>query len=88
MKKFIYCLRDKKLNSWDIPFFTNEDPEHRTEESVRGLKLIADPLQAVRARDMALYHLGYFDDIACKFELFDDEVKLLDYEDYLPKKEG
>ena len=88
MKKYIFCLRDKKLNSWDVPHFEDIDVEHKVESAIRGLKLVSDPLQIVRARDMALYHLGYFDDNEGQFILLEKEVKLLDYEDYLPKKEA
>ena len=82
MKLYIYCLRDKKLGSYEPPIFKNVDTEHFTEASARGLRLLSDE-EKPRAKDMALYYLGEFDDTKGKFELLEHEEKLLDYEDYI-----
>lgn len=86
MKKYVYCLRDKKLGAYDNPVFLTEDPEHYAEGVARSLKRVDDPQVYVKARDMALYYLGKFDDVSGVFELPVAE-KLIDYEDYLPQKE-
>ena len=86
MKTYIYCVRDKKLGAYDAPHFKNEDQEHVVEMTARSLKLIpADKIS--RAADQALYFLGMFDDVQGKFELLDQPEKLLDYEDYVPRKQ-
>lgn len=86
MKKYVYILRDKKLGAYENPILRVDDVEHVVESYVRGLKLIS-PEEAVRARDMSLYYLGTFDDVIGKFELIEHEEKLLDFEDYIPRKE-
>ena len=85
MKLYVYSLRDKKLQSYQPPVFKDDEPERCTEKTARGLRLITDEEKA-RARDMALYYLGTFDDESGKFDLLEHEEKLLDYEDYLPKE--
>lgn len=86
MKHFIYCQRDKRVGAFETPFFKTEDVEHVTEGTARGLKYVKPEEYSV-ARDRALYFLGTFDDVTGKFELVPQEEKLLDFEDYLPKKE-
>ena len=81
MKKYVYILRDKKLGAFENPILRVDDVEHVVESYVRGLKLVSSE-EAVRARDMALYYLGIFDDVTGKFELLEREEKLLDFEDY------
>lgn len=85
MKLYVYSLRDKKLQSFEAPVFKDDEPERCKEKSARGLRLVGEEDKA-RARDMALYYLGTFDDESGKFELLDHEEKLLDYEDYLPRE--
>lgn len=85
MKLYVYSLRDKKLQHYQPPVFKDDEPERCSEKIARGLRLIRDEEKA-RARDMALYYLGFFDDETGKFELLEHEEKLLDYEDYLQKE--
>ena len=82
MERFVYVLRDKKLQSYLDPFFKDDDPEKTTIKTSRGLKLIPED-EKPRAKDMALYYLGKFDDESGKFDLLEHEEKLLDYEDYI-----
>lgn len=82
MKLYIYTIRDKKLQSYEPPVFKDDEPERCKEKTARGLRLIEESAKA-RARDMALYYLGQFDDETGKFELLEHEEKLLDYEDYI-----
>ena len=86
MKKYIYILRDKKLGAYDNPILRVDDVEHVVESYVRALK-VCSPEEAVRARDMTLNYFGTFDDVTGKFDLLDHEEKLLDFEDYIPRKE-
>lgn len=85
MKKYIYCVRDKKLGAYDSPHYSNDDAEHMSEGIARELKRIK-PEDISRAADCALYYMGKFDDISGKFELLDEPEKLIDYEDYVPRK--
>lgn len=87
MKVYVYSVRDKKLGAYSAPVVKNDDPEHLSEIMSRSMKKMEDPQQIVEARDCALYYLGQFDDIKGKFECLAEPEKLLDYEDYLPRKE-
>lgn len=86
MKKFVFALRDKKLGAYQDPIFKVEDKEHVVESYARGLKLIR-PEEVARARDMSLYYLGEYDDINGTFNLLEHEEKLLDFEDFIPRKD-
>ena len=85
MKLYVYSVRDKKLGAYGAPRFANDDSEHMSEGVARDLKRIK-PEQIDEAADCALYYLGKFDDISGKFELLDQPEKLIDYEDYVPRK--
>lgn len=85
MKKYIYCVRDKKLGAYDSPHYANDDSEHMAEGIARELKRI-EAKDIAKASDMALYYLGQFDDITGKFDLLAEPEKLIDYEDYVPRK--
>lgn len=85
MKKFIYSVRDKKLGAYGAPHFSNEDSEHTVAMVVRGL--VRTPSSEIdEVADQALYFLGEFDDISAKFNLLAEPEKLVDYEDYVPRK--
>lgn len=84
MKKYLYCVRDCKLEAYGEPVCKTEDPEHVQEMTARSLKEI-EPSQIKKANDQALYYLGIYDDVACKFDLLEQPAKLLDYVDYTPK---
>lgn len=86
MKKFVFVLRDKKLGAYQDPIFKVEDKEHVVESYARGLKLIRSE-EVARARDMSLYFLGEYDDINGNFNLLEHEEKLLDFEDFIPRKD-
>lgn len=86
MKKYIFILRDKKLGAFENPIFRVDDKEHVVESYVRGLRMISSE-EIARARDMSLYYLGDFDDVEGRFNLLEREEKLLDFEDYIPRKE-
>lgn len=85
MKLYVYCVRDKKLGAFDAPHFAHDDSEHMSESIARELKRIKAE-EISRAADCALYFMGIFDDISGKFELLDEPEKLIDYEDYVPRK--
>lgn len=85
MDLYVYSVRDKKLGAFDAPHFAHDDPEHMSEGISRELKRIK-PEDISRAADCALYYLGQFDDIEGKFELLASPEKLIDYEDYVPRK--
>lgn len=85
MKLYIYSVRDKKLGAFDSPHFAHDDSEHMSESIARELKRIK-PEEISRAADCALYYMGTFDDISGKFELLAEPEKLIDYEDYVPRK--
>ena len=89
MKYFVFCLRDKKLGAFDLPQFKKEDKEHVLEDTVRSLRLVS-PEQSDRSRlaDQALYYVGEYDDLTGKLSQLDEEEKLLDFEDYIPRKES
>lgn len=85
MKKFVYCVRDKKLGAFGTPVCSNEDSEHVVAMTCRSLvRTPAD--QISETADQALYFLGEFDDISGKFNLVAEPEKLMDYEDYVPRK--
>lgn len=85
MKLYVYSVRDKKLGAFGAPKFANDDSEHMAEGVARDLKRIK-PEQISEASDCSLYYLGQFDDISGKFELLPQPEKLIDYEDYVPRK--
>ena len=88
MKIYIYCARDKKLGAFQNPEYKTEDKEHIAEGTARSLKVVqVGAIEKARLRDQALYFMGSFDDVKGKFDLLDEPEKLLDYEDYLPRKE-
>lgn len=86
MEKYVFCLRDKKLGAYQNPFYRNDDKEHVIEDYVRSAKL-SPASDRARVADLALYFLGAFDDIKGEFVLTEQPEKLLDLEDYVPKKE-
>lgn len=87
MKLFIYGVRDKKLGAMpNGPVFRRDDVEHMTELYVRSVR-VTEESQRSEVADQALYFLGTFDDVQMKFELLPEVEKLVDAEDYLPKKE-
>lgn len=89
MKLFIYCARDKKLGAYQVPEYKTEDPEHISEGTARSLAVVqGETIEKARLKDQALYFMGYFDDVKGKFELLEEPQKLIDYEDYLPRKES
>lgn len=88
MKIYVYSARDKKLGAYQFPEYKVEDPEHVAEGTARALKVVPlDNIEKARLNDQALYYLGSFDDISGKFDLLAEPEKLIDYEDYLPRKD-
>ena len=87
MKKYVFALRDKKLGAYQNPFYRVDDKEHVIEDYTRSAKL-ASPADRARVADLSLYYLGEFDDIKGEFILLEQSEKLLDLEDYVPKKEA
>lgn len=82
MEIYIYCTRDKKLGSFNVPYFDREDKQHHLIMSVRSLARV--PAENVAyAKDQALYYLGHFDDEQGKFVLLPEPEKLVDFEDYI-----
>lgn len=88
MKIYVYCARDKKLGAYQFPEYKTEDKEHIAEGTARSLKVVqVEAIEKARLRDQALYFMGSFDDVKGKFDLLEEPEKLIDYEDYLPRKE-
>lgn len=85
MEYFVFCRRDKKLGAFQPPLFEREDIEHVKVQTVRSLKFVK-PEEVARVADFALYFMGKFDDISGKFDLLPESEKILDFEDYLPRK--
>lgn len=87
MEHYIIATRDKKLGAYDMPLrFETQDVEHITESFIRSAKLSPENMIS-QVADRSVYYLGIFDDITGKFKLLDEAEKLLDLEDYVPRKE-
>lgn len=82
MEHYIFCYRDKKLGCYTTPHFEIQDKEHFAEAIIRSIKK-SQPTDRGNIIDMALYYLGFFDDVEGTFVLLPTPEKLLDCEDYL-----
>lgn len=82
----IYVYRDKSLSCYDKPFFEQADKEQYSTSVARSI-VKSNAAEQARIKDLALYYLGQFDDIKGQFILLEKEEKLLDCEDFIPRKE-
>ena len=82
----VFVYRDKALGCYDAPIFLKDDKEQYAQGIVRAC-IKASPEDVMNLKDKALYYLGQFDDDKGLFLLLEHEEKLLDLEDYFPRKE-
>lgn len=79
MKLDILCIKNKGMGCWSQPWFVQSKLENEAEGLARSLTFSKDARE--KYKKCALYHLGTFDDVACKYDLLKEPALLLDCDD-------